>query len=649
MGQIGKKIGESIKKIIQMDLPGIWMESGCPDNRSDNRIEIVIVLESGCPDNSQQAIIPGNPGKLHPEFLQVIREQIWVSICFHMLICFPYAFMGVQMLQMLLLNAAGGLALFLLAMLMMTDGLKVFAGGRLRQLLARWTSTPVRGVLSGMLVTGIVQSSSAVTVAAIGFVNAGILTMRQALGVIYGTNVGTTMTGWLVSIVGFNFKIESFALPILTAGVVLRLAVRNKRYQGLGEALAGFGLFFLGLAILKDAFAGLTATYGTTLKESDCFHGLYFLVIGFVATLLTQSSSAAIAIILTAAAGGVVGIPAAAIAVIGANVATTSTAVFSVLKATPSAKRLAMGHVAFNLITGLVALALLPMMLRFIAIAADWLDVEGSPAATLALFHTVFNILGVLIMLPLTNRLVRIVERMFRSAEEDLGQPRHLDATLTANPEFAVSALREELMRLRELVACIARDAMTRSMGRGPDIERQTAAVRALGAAIASFAASVRTEVMTQKVAADLAQSLRIARYLDETARLAPSATVLHGQDKQLHHESTRDAIARMRDGAAACLALAARPDKGALDDAERASALQRFETLYQLAKTEILTAAISDQLSVEYIQTLLDASSAIRRMVEQLVKADRLLRSPNHSAAIEAEADPAEAAGLSF
>ncbi len=538
------------------------------------------------------------------------------------------------------LNAAGGLALFLLAMLMMTEGLRLFAGNRLRQLLAQWTSTPVRGVFSGMLITGIVQSSSAVTVAAIGFVNAGVLTMRQALGVIYGTNVGTTMTGWLVSISGLGFKIESFALPILAVGVVLRLAASGKRTQGLGEALAGFGLFFLGLAILKEAFAGLAASYGTSLRNGGGIPWQYFPVIGFAATLLTQSSSAAIAIILTAASGGVVSLQAAAAAVIGANVGTTSTAAIAVLKATPNAKRLAMGHVAFNGITGLAALALLPGMLWFVARAADWLDLEGSPAAALALFHTVFNVLGVLIMLPLTSRLVKIVERMFRSEEENLGKPQNLDTTLAANPEFAVPALREELVRLRGLVASIARSAVSRPVGTRPALGNRAEAVRALGAAIAGFAASVRTEVMTQPVAADLAQALRIARYLDEAARLAPNVAALQDEDGHAIPEKARDAIQWMLSGATGCLALAERPAAQDSDDSERASELRRFEELYQQAKTEILAAAVHRGLSVDSAQSLLDALSATRRMVEQAVKADRLLRNPGRSAVIETETD---------
>lgn len=148
----------------------------------------------------------------------------------------------------------GGLALFLLAMEMMTDGLKNFAGQHLKHLLGHWTRTPLRGLAAGVLITGIVQSSSAVTVATIGFVNAGLLTLGQSLGVIFGANIGTTMTGWLVSLVGFGFKIEAFALPILALGVALKLAAPGPRYRSLGQALAGFALFFLGLSLLKDSW-----------------------------------------------------------------------------------------------------------------------------------------------------------------------------------------------------------------------------------------------------------------------------------------------------------------------------------------------------------------------------------------------------------
>jgi phosphate:Na+ symporter len=533
----------------------------------------------------------------------------------------------------ILLNAAGGLALFLLAMAMMTEGLKTYAGGGLKRLLERWTSTPVRGVLSGMLVTGLVQFSGAVVIVAIGLVNAGVMTLRQALGVVFGTNVGTTMTAWLVSLVGFGFRIESFALPILAAGVALRIAAPGKRVRGLGDALAGFGLFFLGLAVLRDAFAGLAESYGA----ADADPGLLaFLLAGFVATVLTQSSSAALAIILTAAAGGMVGLEGAAAAVIGANVGTTSTAAVAALKATPSAKRLALGHIVFNVLTGAVALALLPGLLWLVALAADWLGVSGQPAAFLALFHTVFNVLGVALMLPFTGRLAAALERLFRSEEEDLGRPQHLDATLAATPALAVAALREELLRLRALVSELALASCSGPAESLYAVARRSDAIRALDAAITGFVGAVHTETMTRELGDELARALRISRYLDEAARLAPRAGALRLE------AGGHGAVAQALAAAAECAALAARAEDAPGGDAERSAALERFEQAYQQAKAALLAGAVARELPVDAIGARLAGLSAVRRMVEQLVKADRLLRTPGRAADIEAEAQPA-------
>jgi len=514
------------------------------------------------------------------------------------------------------LNAAGGLALFLLAMLMMTEGLKAFAGSGLKALLERSTRTPLRGVLAGMVVTGLVQSSSAVTVATIGFVNAGVLTLRQALGVIFGTNVGTTMTGWLVSLVGFGFKVESFALPILALGVVLRLGATEKRRQGLGEALAGFGLFFLGLAILKDAFGGIADVYGASLPGGDGAGGwAAFVLVGFVATVLTQSSSAAIAIILTAAAGGVVSLELAAAAVIGANLGTTSTAAVAVLKATPAAKRLALGHIAFNVVTGAVALLLLPVMLWLVRWIAAGLEVEGSPAAVLALFHTVFNVLGVAIMLPFAARLATFLERLFRDAEEDIGKPRFLDATLKATPELAVAALHEELGRLRDLVRDAARAALLGAGANPGAAAKRAEATRALGAEVAEFIAAVGAESMPRTVADELAGALRTSRYLDEAARLTPRVDALRARETGLG-EGPRELVTQSLAEAAACVAAGG-----------DGAALERFMQGYERTKNGLLRATVERALPVAGADELLDALSATRRLVEQLAKADRLLR----------------------
>ena len=177
----------------------------------------------------------------------------------------------------------GGIGLFLLGMRLMTDGLKLAAGRALRQILARSTRTPLRGILSGALITAVVQASAMVTVAAIGFVNAGLMSLRQALTIIYGTNIGTTMTGWLVAAVGFDINIKAFALPAIGVGMFLKVFRGDRRSGHLGETLAGFGLFFIGLDVLKMAFGDLgqdlqfSALAGEGLLTLAAFVGAGFL------------------------------------------------------------------------------------------------------------------------------------------------------------------------------------------------------------------------------------------------------------------------------------------------------------------------------------------------------------------------------------
>lgn len=515
--------------------------------------------------------------------------------------------------------AAGGLALFLFAMLIMTEGLKTFGGSGLKRLLGRWTSTPVRSVAAGMLVTALVQSSSAVTVAAIGFVNAGLLTLRQALGVIFGTNVGTTMTGWLVSLVGVGFKIDAFALPLIAVGVALRLIAAGKRAQGLGDALAGFGLFFLGLDLLKDAFADLAASYGAgALAGGVAAHWAAAVAVGFVVTLLTQSSSAAIALILTAAAGGLVGLPAAAAAVIGANVGTTATAALAALKATAGARRLALGHIGFNLITGVVALALLPALLWLVDRLAAAFGLLGNPAAVLALFHTVFNVLGVVLLLPFAGRLAAGLERLFRSAEDELARPRHLDATLATTPELALAAVRAELPRLQAAAGAVAAAALRdeRPVGGKAD------AVRRLTAAITEFIAGLRAEKMPRDIADALTQSLRAARYLDEVGRLAPSVQRLAAAwavpaPGSGPGQAPLAALVPALEAAGAALSAPAERCTAALDD---------FERVYQQAKSALLAAMVARTVEVDAADTLLDDLSCLRRLTQQWAKAGSAL-----------------------
>lgn len=532
------------------------------------------------------------------------------------------------------ITAAGGLALFLLAMLMMTDGLKTFAGAGLRRMLGEWTSTPLRGVLAGIAVTALVQSSSAVTIATIGFVNAGMLTLRQALGVIFGTNVGTTMTAWLVSLVGFGWKIDNLALPLLTLGVVLRLTTDQSRWRGLGEALAGFGLFFLALSLLQEAFAGFAQTQGAALIGRST-NVAVAVAAGFVLTLLTQSSSAALALILSAAASGLLALSPAAAAVIGANIGTTSTALLAVLKATPAAKRLALGHIAFNLVTGIIALALLPAALAVVARLADWFDVDGGAAAFLALFHTAFNVFGVLLMLPFAPTMAARLERWFHSEDENLARPQHLDRTLAATPALAVAALDAELRRVAVAVARIGRRAAGVVAPAAPipgsdALARQAEAVRELCSTVIDFTARVQTEAMQADVANDLARAVRTARYFDEAARLLARVAMLRSTLRDVGDPQVRAAasaaLAAADDVLAHLEATSAADASVAPRAAEWSARAQSFEETYAAAKSELLSAIVQRRVPVDTADALLDDLSATRRVIDQLVKAARML-----------------------
>ena len=189
----------------------------------------------------------------------------------------------------------GGLGFFLLAVSMITNGLRLAAGDALRRILASSTETRFRGVAYGVLVTAVVQSSSAVIVATIGFVNAGLLKLPQSLGVVYGANIGCTMTGWIVAAVRFSFKVEALALPMIGLGMLARMLRPYSRPAPLGEALAGFGLFFIGVDLLRDAFESFSQNVDVAgFAPQGGLGMLIYMALGFVMTVVTQSSSAAI-------------------------------------------------------------------------------------------------------------------------------------------------------------------------------------------------------------------------------------------------------------------------------------------------------------------------------------------------------------------
>ena len=526
---------------------------------------------------------------------------------------------------MIIGSVAGGLGLFLLAVGLITDGLKLAAGDALSEMLGRWTKTPGRGIASGIAITGIVQSSSAVTVATIGFVNAGILTMVQALGVVYGANVGTTMTGWLVAAVGFKFKIELFALPMIGLGMLLRLTGAKKRRGAIGMALVGFGLFFIGIDVLKNAFESVAASTQIDRLFSDDLSGLaFYIVFGFLMTLLTQSSSAAIAIILTAATGGVITLPAAAAMVIGANVGTTSTAMLAVIGATPNAKRVAAAHIVFNLATGIVALLLLPVMLWLVKATGKALGLEDVPAVSLALFHTVFNILGVLLMWPLTARLAVFLAGRFRTAGEIESKPRYLDKTVLISPSLALNALYLELTHLSDIVIEMVKGAISAETDVSDKQERDQATIQQLVMAIERFVSELGSGALPEHIAAELPRVLRSTQYLSATTELSLLIANLQGRIHELEDNELMTVLAQLKSNLVALVdACDIQENKFSLADCEER--LGRFEEEYQSLKDALLTAGAHHRVKIRDMTLTTEQLTRMSRLAEQLVKSVRM------------------------
>ncbi len=357
--------------------------------------------------------------------------------------------------------ALGGLGLLLLGMSLMTDGLKAAAGDRLQGFLQNGTATRTRAAFSGFAITALVQSSSAVVVALLGFTNAGMLTLRQAAWVVFGSNVGTTMTAWLVAFVGLKFNIGIVAWPMIGLGMLLRILRPGKHSGEVGLAIAGFGVLFVGIDTLSTSFSHwvevlpverftLTGPLGVLLA----------LLVGLVLTALVQSSSAALAIVLTASASGIFSPLAGAAVVIGANLGTTMTALLATIGATANAKRLAAVHVMMNAVTGGVALLLLAP-LWWLADQLSAVDGLADLATALAAFHTIFNLLGLLLMVLIAERIITRATHMFPVPALRSGKPRYLDSTVMQVPAMAINALQNEqqrvfeqhVMRLRQLLS----------------------------------------------------------------------------------------------------------------------------------------------------------------------------------------------------
>ncbi len=370
-----------------------------------------------------------------------------------------------------ILSLVGALGLFIYGMKVMSESIQKFAGARLRKTMRAMTANRSLGVFTGLSVTGILQSSSATTVMIVSFVNAGLITLRQSVGVIMGANLGTTVTAWLVAILGMGkFSISALSLPILAIAFPM-IFLSKERMRLYGEAIFGFAILFIGLSFMRDALPAWQDNQVVLdfLKQFDYGQSHYlhrlgitslFVIFGMLGTFMLQSSSAAMALTLVLTANGLISFPLAAAIILGENIGTTFTANIAAIVGNVYAKRSARTHFLFNVLGVAWALLLFPFFLDFVAYLSDLLF-RGDPFSdkgviplALSLFHTLFNLINLILFFNLVDLLVKMATWMVpsRGMEDELFSLDFIGSSLMATPELSMMEARKELVKFADLI-----------------------------------------------------------------------------------------------------------------------------------------------------------------------------------------------------
>ena len=374
--------------------------------------------------------------------------------------------------MMNILQLLGALGMFLYGMNLMSAGLQKAAGSKLRGLLTAMTSNPFKGIMTGLGITSAIQSSSATTVMTVGFVNAGLLTLKQSIGVIMGANIGTTITAWMVSLLGFKSDISIFAVPLMAIGFILSLSKSDKR-RHVSELVVGFSLLFLGLSFMKGAVPSLDEESLAFIQNWTGYgfgSVLIFLLFGSILTLVLQSSSATMAITLIMVNMGWIPFEMGAAMVLGENIGTTITANIASMVGNVNARRAAMAHTLFNVFGVVWALLLFKPFLALVGLTITWmglpnpLDIDYSVAMTgdeevsslygISMLHTLFNICNTLILVWFINYIVKCVTLIVKDkkgAEDETVKLKFIDGGHLSTAEMAVEQARNEVIHFAEV------------------------------------------------------------------------------------------------------------------------------------------------------------------------------------------------------
>ena len=341
---------------------------------------------------------------------------------------------------------AAGVAILLFGMIMLEEGFRVFAKGPLQNILKNATNKLYKSISAGALVTALLQSSSLVSVITISFISAGLISLSGGLGLIFGANIGTTATAWLVAGFGLKIKISTLAMPMLIFGIIFSFQ-KKASLKGIGNVLAGLGFFFLGIHYMKEGFDIFKQYIDLTEYAIPGYLGvIIYTGIGIIITTILQSSSATLALILTALAAGQIEYENALALAIGANVGTTITAILGSLSSNVSGRRLAGAHFIFNITTGVVALVLIYPLANLVNYLSDLFGIDAENyTLKLALFHTIFNVLGVIIMIPFISKLESFLLKYFKEkVDKDIDEPKYLNEAVLEFPGTAIISLIKE-------------------------------------------------------------------------------------------------------------------------------------------------------------------------------------------------------------
>ncbi len=469
------------------------------------------------------------------------------------------------------LNLLGALGLFLFGMKGMSDGIQKFAGEKLRSIIGVMTRNRFMGIMTGLIITGIIQSSSATTVMVVGFVNAGLLSLAESIAVIMGANIGTTVTAWLISFLGFSFSISIIAIPVIGIGFPMLFSKKDK-LKSFGEFLIGFALLFIGLDFLKNAVPDFSAQarafeFVKSISNHGILSTLMFVLIGTVVTMIVQSSSAAMALTLIMCNNGWIGFEAGAAFVLGENIGTTITANLAALMGNVYAKRAALAHTFFNVIGVLWMLLLFSPFLELINLGMASIN-AGSPfydtramVIGLCVFHTAFNSINTLFLVGFVNSLEKLVIKVIPSKGEIDEQFRleYIGSNIVNTSEINIVEAKKEVIifakRIRKMAGYIptllGETDEQEFLDLANKIKKHEDIADRMELEIADFLVRISREKVSQEVSRDLRGMLRMISNLEKIADIVYKMSITiqrKNADKAWFTQKQRDNLKQLMD-----------------------------------------------------------------------------------------------------